>query len=510
MPSLIRSGSLFAVLVLMSLLTGKSGEAQDARRDSGPCVIRLSDGGRVYLRLLTEEIDVTTSYGKLRVPVAEIDGIDFGRRHVDAVEKKSVAADDVLFTTRFPIVGRIEALALKVHSRVFGEMPLRLGDLRQMRRLAVETKKALDIPQRTSAEVRTERPIRVPNPGLCELRLADGSLIDMSLLTKHLEMNTPKGKLRIPIDTVRRIDVGFRYPDGLGDRVDAAVARLGHANFRIRETAGKTLLNLREVAYPALKLAVTSDDLEIKLRATDLARRLEQLLPAELLRIRRDDVVVTSGHTTTGRIDGAGLRFRSRVFGDVQLQMADLVQIRPVQAELAATRELLEGVAQAIRAGRTTRTQRMGSGRDAYEDVPKTGALLTGFEITYGRSGNSPTVTTVRPIFLTRDGRLLGMTRGVPGDGLVRVEAKPGYAVGAVTIKAGGGVDGMSVTFMEIREEGLDPKRAYESPWLGGMGGGEKTKLVGSGAPIVGIFGATAEGTSTFNGLGLVAGRVKD
>jgi hypothetical protein len=161
MPSFIRSESLFAVLVLMSLLTGKSG-AQEPRGDSSLCVIRLNEGGRVYVRLLTEEIDVATSYGNLRVPVAEIHGVDFGRHNLDAHEKKSVATDDVLFTKRFPIVGRIEALALKVHSCVFGAMHLRLADLRQMRRLAIETKNALDIPQPSFAEVRPQRPIRVP------------------------------------------------------------------------------------------------------------------------------------------------------------------------------------------------------------------------------------------------------------------------------------------------------------------------------------------------------------
>jgi hypothetical protein len=43
------------------------------------------------------------------------------------------------------------------------------------------------------------------------------------------------------------------------------------------------------------------------------------------------------------------------------------------------------------------------------------------------------------------------------------------------------------------------------------MGGGEKTKLAGSGAPVVGIFGKTADGPdSTFNGLGLVTAAVGD
>jgi hypothetical protein len=69
----------------------------------------------------------------------------------------------------------------------------------------------------------------------------------------------------------------------------------------------------------------------------------------------------------------------------------------------------------------------------------------------------------------------------------------------------------MSVTFMEVQEGKLDPRRAYESEWLGGMGGGDKTKLAGSGAPVVGIFGKTADGPdSAFNGLGLVTAAVEE
>jgi hypothetical protein len=175
-----------------------------------------------------------------------------------------------------------------------------------------------------------------------------------------------------------------------------------------------------------------------------------------------------------------------------------------------ALQALLERVRGALRAGRTSTSRQMGSGSEPYEEVPKEGALLIGFEVTYGKFGNSPTVKTVRPIFMTSEGRMEGTTHGIPGEGRIRVEAKPGYAVGAVTIKAGLGVDGMSVTFMEIRERGLDPNRSYESEWLGGTGGGDKTKLAGSGAPVVGIVGKTAGPESTFNGLGLVTATLEE
>jgi hypothetical protein len=57
--------------------------------------------------------------------------------------------------------------------------------------------------------------------------------------------------------------------------------------------------------------------------------------------------------------------------------------------------------------------------------------------VTHGKFFNSLTVTTFRPIFLTPGGRVVGTTHCEPGDDPIRVDAKPGYAVGAVTIKAG-------------------------------------------------------------------------
>jgi hypothetical protein len=149
-----------------------------------------------------------------------------------------------------------------------------------------------------------------------------------------------------------------------------------------------------------------------------------------------------------GKIEGQSLKAQAPAAGEVQLPLADMWQIRSAAGE----RVLLERVRAAVRAGRTARTQQMGTGRDAYEEVPPAGALLVGFEVTYGKFGPNPTIKTVRPLFRTASGRVVGTTHGVPSNEVVRVEARSGYAVGAVTIKAGLGVDGMSVTFMEIQE----------------------------------------------------------
>jgi hypothetical protein len=541
-----------------------SGQAEVPLGESDLYLVRLIDGSQANLGLLTKEIQITTEYGKLKVPIADIRRIDVGFRYPEGAEKRIDAAvarlgdadlkvreavgkellgwkelaypalaramknkdpeikrratalvqeladklpreqlklqeEDVIFTTRFPITGRIEGLTLKVKSPVLGEVQLGLAAIRQMRSLAGESETARELLEQFRADVPWGLTNLSSDPSVYEVRLADGSLVNMRLLSKEIEITTIDGNVKVPVADVCCIDVGFRYPEGVRKRIERAVARLGDPDFQVREAAGKELLRFKGLAYPALQKATKSKDPEVKRRATALVHELEEKMSGEL-ELHEQDTIFTTKSSIAGKIAGQSLRLQSQFFGEVGLGLVDLRRLRSLKVE----RALLERVGEAVREDRTTQTNKMGTGKDAYAEVPKEGALLIGFEVTYGKFGNNPTVTTFRPIFLTRTGRVMGTTHGIPGEGLIRVQAKPGYAVGAVTIKAGLGVDGMSVTFMEIREGGLNPNRAYESEWLGGMGGGPKTKVVGTGAPVVGIFGATAEGTSTFNGLGLV------
>jgi hypothetical protein len=85
---------------------------------------------------------------------------------------------------------------------------------------------------------------------------------------------------------------------------------------------------------------------------------------------------------------------------------------------------------------------------------------------------------------------------------VVKVVAKSGYAVGAITVKAGLGVDGFSITFMKVEAGQLNPKDSYESEWIGGKGGGRPTKLAGDGGVVVGVVGKTNK--TNAGGIGLL------
>jgi hypothetical protein len=71
----------------------------------------------------------------------------------------------------------------------------------------------------------------------------------------------------------------------------------------------------------------------------------------------------------------------------------------------------------------------------------------------------------------------------------IELVAKPGYAVGGAIARGALRVDGIKFVFMRIAGTGLDPRDKYESPWIGGTGGGPEQKLGGDGAFVVGLCG---------------------
>lgn len=150
-------------------------------------------------------------------------------------------------------------------------------------------------------------------------------------------------------------------------------------------------------------------------------------------------------------------------------------------------------------------------GRDKFQNVPEEGALLIGFLT----DDHMEHLNYVRPIYLTATEEKLGPAYGVPdrfasapGD-VLRIKARPGYAVGEITVRAGEVLDGFGVVFMKVTENGLDPSDSYRSPWLGGRDG--STLIIGGdGSFLVGVHGKIAFDTGSVpDGAAATLGAVK-
>jgi S1-C subfamily serine protease len=134
-----------------------------------------------------------------------------------------------------------------------------------------------------------------------------------------------------------------------------------------------------------------------------------------------------------------------------------------------------------------------------YRDILPEGGYLIGLEI--GTNAQSH-IKGIKPIFLAGAQESTGDQHGTQFTNTTTIKAKEGYAIGAVTIISGLCADGLSVTFMKIEKNGLNPKVSYESEWVGFMDKRKPRTLSGLGKPIIGITGKNNDRENT--GFGLV------
>jgi hypothetical protein len=166
-----------------------------------------------------------------------------------------------------------------------------------------------------------------------EVRFADDSIVKAALLEKSIDVTTRYGKLTVPVDEIRSIELGLRIPDETGKRIEAAVAGLGSSDFAKREAASAELLELREVAWPALQPAARSTDAEVSRRARELIKTLAETVAPERLHVPRHDTVVALDFTIVGRIETQALKARTPYFGETSLKLAEVRALRWVGNE---------------------------------------------------------------------------------------------------------------------------------------------------------------------------------
>jgi hypothetical protein len=173
-------------------------------------------------------------------------------------------------------------------------------------------------------ETSEENSNRSSNSSL-EVRFTDNSVMKLKIKEERIALMTPYGRLTIPLSDVQRIEFASRIPEDAAKRIRAAVADLGNAEYRKREAASATLLSLREKAYQAVSKAAKDPDTEVASRAEELLKKIEETIPAEMLKYREFDVIHTQHSKIAGTIEAATLKAECVQFGDVQLRLSDVL-----------------------------------------------------------------------------------------------------------------------------------------------------------------------------------------
>jgi hypothetical protein len=123
----------------------------------------------------------------------------------------------------------------------------------------------------------------------------------------------------------------------------------------------------------------------------------------------------------------------------------------------------------------------------SFRDLPEEGAFLIGLKV--GLNDDNSIVNALQPIYLNRNGEKLGPWIGKPHANPITSKAKAGYIVGAIDIRTGLLIDGLSLKFVRLEANRLNVSDNYSGPHIGGQGGGPST-IGGDGVLAVGIFGA--------------------
>lgn len=170
-----------------------------------------------------------------------------------------------------------------------------------------------------------------PVAGDVEVVFLNGSKVRMMIQTDALEIVTIYGKLSVPIQDVQSIEFGLHFPDGVADKIDAAIKNLGGSDYREREKASKVLIDLGQYSYAAvLKAARTKETLEVSKRAKEIVQKLQEKLPKKDLKTSVEDKVVTPTHTIVGRILTAAVKTKAEYFGDIEHKIANMRTLRAV------------------------------------------------------------------------------------------------------------------------------------------------------------------------------------
>jgi hypothetical protein len=151
-------------------------------------------------------------------------------------------------------------------------------------------------------------------PELAEVKMADGSAVRMTLTQSVVEITTRYGKLEVPVGDIRKIEFGFRYPEGVLPRIEASARQLASADAKDRDAAVQGLLEYRELSYPTLKRLAGGTDPDLAKRAAEVIRKLDTIHATEF--------------TVAGRIESPTLKGRATYFGEVAVQVSEVRTIR--------------------------------------------------------------------------------------------------------------------------------------------------------------------------------------
>ncbi len=170
----------------------------------------------------------------------------------------------------------------------------------------------------------------VPTEPRYELTFEDGSVVIATLPNTGVSIATNFGTLAVPFADIKKVRIGFRYPDGVEAKVRRAMDALGSPDHADREAGQKTLIALGEYALPTVRAGVNSDVPEVARRSEVILAKLLATLTDDQLDRPDVDEIVTAEMTLRGKLTSGDFKATTRHFGAVAVKVGDLKAVRPL------------------------------------------------------------------------------------------------------------------------------------------------------------------------------------
>ena len=170
-----------------------------------------------------------------------------------------------------------------------------------------------------------------------ECRFKDGSVVRLTVGLSVVTVQTKFGPMTVPLADARKIEMGFRYPEGVEAKVRRALDDLGSADFRTREAAQKTLVGIGEYAIPLVKAGTQNSVPEVADRCAVIYKAISATLPDDKSDPVLEDVITTDDMTLRGKITTDSFKATSKYFGETTVKLVYVRELRPVGGRFIGT-----------------------------------------------------------------------------------------------------------------------------------------------------------------------------
>ena len=185
----------------------------------------------------------------------------------------------------------------------------------------------------------------VAAPPEFDVGFLDGSNVKVVVLEPEVAVTTKYGKLTVPLAELKRVELGFRYPEGVEAKLETAIERLAAPGYADREEAARQIHELKQYAGPMLKRAARSSDAERRARAAVLLKAVREAVPAERVDAKDYDLIETAEFDVRGRLDADSFKVRTKQFGEAVVKVAEVKQFHSVAASLPTGEVTLDAAA---------------------------------------------------------------------------------------------------------------------------------------------------------------------